>query len=116
MTLPTQRRACCRQCQERFSSPRVGRTRLYCSVECAKAAARQQKLRPPRVTPEAFVRAWQAASSLAEVAAALDMTEHTAEVRAWRYRAQGVQLRDLREVQRLDVDALNRIAAERPAR
>lgn len=66
---------------------------------------------PRPVTPEAFVRAWQAAGSLAEVAAELGTTEHAAEVRAYRYRRLGVQLKDLRRAKRLDVDALRRAAA-----
>ena len=68
-------------------------------------------MRHKRVSPEEFVLAWQQASTLPSLADALGMTEHAAEVRAYRYRAAGVQLRDLRSSYRLDVVGLNRIAA-----
>lgn len=70
-----------------------------------------------RVTPEEFVRAWQAAGSVAEVAAALGMTKHATHARALRYRKMGVILKRFppgvpkgRAV--IDVAALNEIAKE----
>lgn len=66
------------------------------------------------VSPDAFVLAWQRSTSLTQAAKRLGMTEHAAEVRAYRYRAQGVRLKDLRNAKRLDIDALNRLIAESP--
>lgn len=66
--------------------------------------------RVPRVTPDDFVRAWQKAETLADVARALGMNEHACENRAYRYREQGVRLKHLRR--HMDVERLNRIVAE----
>lgn len=49
--------------------------------------------RVPRVTPEEFVRAWQQAPSLQDLARSLNMREGTATERARIYRLRGVPLK-----------------------
>lgn len=49
-------------------------------------------MKRPRVTPEEFVRTWQRASSVREVAAKLGMRPGTAIERARAYRSVGVPL------------------------
>lgn len=61
-----------------------------------------------QASPEAFVRAWQAAKKPEEVAAALGMTKRAVCTRAERYRAKGVRLKRLDWT--LDIEALNKLA------
>lgn len=105
---PREHKTTCGHCHEPFTVTRqYGRPRLYCSRHCASAAKLAQN---ERVSPEDFVRAWQKAETLPEVAKALGMTEHAAENRAYRYRDQGVRLKHMRK--HMDVERLNRIVAE----
>jgi cytochrome c-type biogenesis protein CcmH/NrfG len=72
-----------------------------------------------KISPEDFVRAWQAASSAAEVAGKLDLSITGVHSRAGFYRKKGVRLKYFRHrLAPLDVDALNAIidgAEEQPA-
>ena|SRR5947209_1201377 len=53
---------------------------------------RQVEPRPP-CSPEAFVAAWQASASLAEVAQRVGARKNACRMRAWRYRKMGVPLK-----------------------
>lgn len=61
-------------------------------------------------TPEEFVKTWQAADSLAEVAEKLGLTRHSASNRGMRYRNAGVKLKKFERGRNpIDVDALNKL-------
>ena len=64
-----------------------------------------------KVTPEEFVRAWQASSSVGEAAESLGLSRRAAASRACFYRKRGVALKLFQRGSRpLDVSALNAIA------
>jgi hypothetical protein len=68
------------------------------------------------VSPEAFVRAWQACDTVAAVAVMLGMSQHLVHQRATNYRKKGINLKKLKDGRgyriRIDVVALNAIIAE----
>lgn len=65
----------------------------------------------PIAAPDVFVRAWNAADSLAQLAAELGMTQHALGERARRYRNMGVELKRFGgDRRRLNVEALRRAA------
>lgn len=102
------RTSTCGHCHKPFTVTRqYGRPRLYCSPHCAAEAKRSKN---ERISPDDFVRAWQKAETLTDVAKALGMSEHACENRAYRYRDQGVRLKHMRK--HMDVDRLNRIVEE----
>ena len=66
---------------------------------------------------EQFVRVWQAASGVKEVADAFGVTPSSARVRAYRLRRAGVKLKRFKPGRRpLDVERLNRVIEEDLAR
>jgi hypothetical protein len=66
------------------------------------------------VSPSAFIEAWQTANSLTEVAEKLGMTKAACSVRASRYRAQSVPLKEFPplEMPKTDWDKLAAYARE----
>jgi transposase len=74
---------------------------------------KKTRTKSPEVTPAAFVTAWQKGESVAKVAAELGLSPRTAQQRAVSYRKKGVQLKKFgRTPDKLDVEALNKLAAE----
>lgn len=61
------------------------------------------------VTPEDFVRAWQTAKSVEDVAAILGCTVNAASQRARQYRRQGVKLRRMPAKPPIEVNRLNEL-------
>jgi hypothetical protein len=66
------------------------------------------------VSPEDFVRAWQAAASAQEVADKLGMPKAIVLARASNYRADGIELKKMKRQNRksLDIKGLNRLIQE----
>lgn len=62
-------------------------------------------------TPETFVRVWQTAASIADVAAELGMREDAARSRACDYRRRGIPLKKFSRA-RPDVPALAKLAID----
>ena len=63
-----------------------------------------------RVSPEDFVRAWQAGTSALAVAQQLGMTRVAARSRAALYRRMGVPLQEFSSSPALDVEQLTKLA------
>jgi hypothetical protein len=65
------------------------------------------------VSPEAFVAAWTASETTAEVATRLSMPRSLVLARAWTYRKRGVKLKTLMRfnTRKLDLNRLNELAA-----
>jgi hypothetical protein len=77
--------------------------------------AMSEKRKKYLVDAKAFVKVWQQASSLAEVAAKLNMPEPICSARASMYRAAGVELRRMPRApssRKLDVAGLNQLIAD----
>lgn len=68
-----------------------------------------------RITPEQFVKTWQASKSICDAAKRMNLSVSGAQSRAFYYRKKGVKLKELPRVARrshlLDVEALNRLCA-----
>lgn len=65
---------------------------------------------------EEFVKVWQSSGSKTQIAERLGLSLRQVDGRGYRLRKQGVRLRDHRTERHdeLDIDALNKIAAETP--
>jgi hypothetical protein len=74
----------------------------------------ERTAKAPAVTPHQFVKIWQEASSLGDVAAKIRRNKNACRVRAFRYRKEGVPLKEfpVEEIAVTDWDELARYAAE----